>query len=382
MKNSYFRFLIAAFFIVALSPAGRADTLAYDTKDLPDQLGGYRARGPIVPAPLPDTLPAEIDTLGWIRRTYVAPNGSSMNVFLYPTGSDSGAYSLLTMRAPTTDIKFRDVGLASVITPSRVFFSKGRNFVIVEASKAAPEDVLDLAREFAKTLDPGHNDLPVLVKHLPNWETARVGAEYVTTLRALKKLFPTEPVLHVVSFEAGAEAVAATYTSPERKVGELLIIEFTTPQHASDNDRFINAKLNELRNEGSPHVPTAYRRVGNYAVFVFNGADTQAANKLIDEVKYEQVTQWLGDNPYPLLDAQREYVATTLGVFVSVVNLTGIAILVCLSVGGLFGGLLFMKRRSQLRAVESYSDAGGMLRLNLDEMTGKPDPARLIGPTN
>lgn len=382
MKHYYLRLFLAGLFVLGLQWPGRAEPLI-NPEALSDSLGSYRARGPVLTATLPDNLPVEIQTAAWFRRTYVGPSGSPVNVFFYLTASDSEAYSMLTMLAPTKDIKFGDVGLASVTTPSRVFFSKGRNFVTVEAaSKAPPEDVLNLARELAKKLDPGDNDLPVLLRHLPDWETARVGAEYVTSMRALKKLFPNEPALDVVSFEAGAEAVAATYTSPERSVGELVIIEFTTPQHASDNDRFINAKINELKSDGSPRVPTAYRRVGNYAVFVFNGTDAQAANKLVDEVKYEQVTQWLGTNPYPLLDAQRKYVATTLGVLVSVVKSTGIAILVCLSIGGLFGGLLFMRRRSQQRAVEAYSDAGGMLRLNLDEMTPKADPTRLIGPTN
>jgi len=49
-------------------------------------------------------------------------------------------------------------------------------------------------------------------------------------------------------------------------------------------------------------------------------------------------------------------------------------------VGGLFGALLFSRRRTRQRNIEAYSDAGGMLRLNLDELTPETDPARLIGP--
>jgi hypothetical protein len=61
------------------------------------------------------------------------------------------------------------------------------------------------------------------------------------------------------------------------------------------------------------------------------------------------------------------------------VKASGIALVLCLTAGGLFGGLLFLKRRAQQKTVDAYSDAGGMLRLNLDEMTPRTDPARLLG---
>jgi hypothetical protein len=81
-----------------------------------------------------------------------------------------------------------------------------------------------------------------------------------------------------------------------------------------------------------------------------------------------------------LQEAQRKYAETTLGVFVSVVKASGLALVSCLAVGGFFGALLFSRRRAQQRAIEAFSDAGGMLRLNLDEITPQNHPARLVGP--
>jgi hypothetical protein len=120
--------------------------------------------------------------------------------------------------------------------------------------------------------------------------------------------------------------------------------------------------------------------VGNYAVFVFDAPSEPVGNELIDQVKYQQVVQWLGDNPYAYEEATREFTETTLGVFVSVVKASGLALVTCFAVGGFFGALLFSRRRARQRNVEAYTDAGGMLRLNLDEMTPEIDPARLIGP--
>src|SRR6185369_13264215 len=143
-----------------------------------------------------------------------------------------------------------------------------------------------------------------------------------------------------------------------------------TPQLATDNDQRIIAKIHELWNQGLP-APTAYRRVGNYSVMVFDAPDQKTANELIDQVKYEQVVQWLGENPNILKEAQRRYVDTTLGVFIAVLKASGFAAIGCLGAGGLIGALLFSRRRSQQKQVRAFSDAGGMLRLNLDELTPK-----------
>jgi len=56
-------------------------------------------------------------------------------------------------------------------------------------------------------------------------------------------------------------------------------------------------------------------------------------------------------------------------VLVTVLKASGYALVGCLGIGGLIGGLLFTYRRSQQKEVSAYSDAGGMLRLNLDELT-------------
>lgn len=387
MERLFSKLFVTVLLVFALAPITRAETpMSEAAKALPDQIGNFRAQGEILEPSTPPNASVELQTALKATRQYRGPAGSTYQVFVYVTDSDSEAFSLLTTTAALNQaMQFGKIGTANTATSQRLDFFKGRTFVTITSADKA-ENLNELARGLAEKLAAGDNDLPVLVKHLPNWETARERARYVTSLRTLKSMFEEQVVLEAVSFEAGAEAVTASYGDPDKSIGNLVIIEFTTPQLATDNDRYITAKINELKGlnhpVGSQTTPTAYRRVGNYAVFVFNGADEQAANKLIDEVKYEQVTQWLGTNPYPLLDAQRKYVATTLGVLVSVVKSTGIAIVVCLSVGGIFGALLFRKRRSQQRAVDAYSDAGGMLRLNLDDLTTETDPARLIGPTN
>jgi hypothetical protein len=63
-----------------------------------------------------------------------------------------------------------------------------------------------------------------------------------------------------------------------------------------------------------------------------------------------------------------------------VVKASGLSLLLCLAAGSFIGALLFSRRRAQQRHAEAFSDAGGMLRLNIDEITPQPDRAKLIGP--
>jgi hypothetical protein len=214
-----------------------------------------------------------------------------------------------------------------------------------------------------KPATPDENEIPVLIQHLPPPEEAQENAVFLKSFSDLDKLGLPQPVLSAVQSAGDADAALGTYAP-----SKVLIIEFHTPQLAADNDQRIIARIQELWRLGQP-APTAYRRVGNYSVFVFDAPDEQTAKQLIDQVKYEQVVQWLGDNPNILKEAQKRYVNTTLGVLVAVLKASGYAALLCLGVGGLIGGLLFSYRRAQQKDVTAFSDAGGMLRLNLDEMT-------------
>lgn len=381
------RLLIQLLFLIAavvpfVSPVyAKAEvTVAEASKALPDRIGNFRAQGPAsLPAHGFEESASDEAVVSNAARTYTSGTGTFL-VYLTRTRIDSAAYGLLTrLRQSDQKIKIGDVGTASIVGPGGVFFFKGDSLVKVlpsESQASDPAELISLARSLAEQLDGRENDIPVLVKHLPDWQKAKAGASYAVTLVGLKRLIPNQPILDAVSFEGGAEAVAGNYDS-----GVLVIIEFNTARLAGDNDWNIRSKINELRGAGSP-TPTAYRRVGNYGVFVFNGPSEQAANQLIDQVKYQQVVQWLGENPYAYENAQREFVETTLGVFVAVVKGSGLALVTCFAIGGFFGALLFVRRRAQQRAVEAYSDAGGMVRLNLDEITPEADARRLLGRGN
>ena len=317
---------------------------------------------------------------------YLSSQGNRLTVEILRFHRDSDAYSFLTFVArkmretgASERIASGGIGTASVISPKEIVFFKGATFVRVtdtDTKLQRPTSAPALARLFADRLDKGEGDIPVLLKHLPEWQTAQAYAVYAVSPQALRNEVKNQPVLDAMGFEGGAEAVAASYGQ-----SQLVIVEFNTPQLASDNDIRIAAKIQELRNQGQP-VPTAYRRVGNYCVFVFGAPDEQTAKQLIDQVEYQQVVQWLGNRPDNFAERQREFIETTLGVFVSVVKASGIAIVLCVAVGGFLGALLFSRRRARQAEAQAYSDAGGMLRLNIDELSAPTDAGKLIGPGN
>jgi len=215
--------------------------------------------------------------------------------------------------------------------------------------------------------------VPVLVMHLPDWEK-KVGEGYVYTrsMPELQKAAGNRPVLDAFDLDEGTEAVTAKYEG-----GRLVIVEFPTPQHSVDADARINGRIAQLRAEGKP-APSGYKRVGNYSVFVFDAPDAASADKLIAEVKWEKDVRWLGHNPHAEEIATRAYTSTMGGVILATLITTGLAILGCLGVGGLIGGAVFLRRRARQAAQEVYTDAGGMVRLNIEDLNTPPASAKLL----
>jgi hypothetical protein len=328
-------------------------------------------------------IPAAEEPLGG-QAEYVSPANEKFLVEIVRFHQEAEAYSLLSIVAALDRQQKlgNDIGVSSegagFDRANQFVFCKGIYFVRITSLKPEANSVgtHELAVALTANLARAEDEIPVLVKHLPNSDAAQKTAIFLTRFSNLQTLIPNQSVLSVVETGGDADATLAGYDS-----GKVLIVEYNTPQLATENDHRIVAKIQELWKAGQP-APKAYRRVGNYSVFVFDAQTDEAAKQLLDQVKYEQVVQWLGQNPYIFKEAERRYVETTLGVFIAVVKASGVALIACFGLGGLFGALLFSRRRAQQRTVEAFSDAGGMLRLNLDEMTPQTDPTRLIRERN
>ncbi|MGI8470355.1 MAG: hypothetical protein ACR2N3_18095 [Pyrinomonadaceae bacterium] len=210
---------------------------------------------------------------------------------------------------------------------------------------------------------------PPILKHLPDWENVQNRAAYISNSDDLQKVLGNRPVFNFVNFVGGTEAATADYDA-----GKLLIVEYGTPQFSIDADNRISQFL--AGNQQNP--PVVFRRVGNYEVFVFDGNDETAANALIDQVKYEKNVQWLGQDPFLLQRAERAYLEKTSNVFVSTIISIVLGLTLAAFLGIAAGLIVFYARKQKRASMTAFTDAGGMTRLNLDDLTPDVLPDRLL----
>jgi hypothetical protein len=104
------------------------------------------------------------------------------------------------------------------------------------------------------------------------------------------------------------------------------------------------------------------KREGNYIVHASDFENRELAQQLVDSVKYDYTVKWLRNPLLPTDDPWRVQKAGQM--LVSTFGLLGLMVLAVLIGGGAVGTVIFLKRRKRQRAV--FSDAGGMLRLDLD----------------
>lgn len=381
--------MLVSLVFASLSSVFADATSSESSRLLPDRIGKFRrvqATGPRLPLKQDRVPTAEVGSspVANEEAEYLGSDGERFFVEIVRFRQDAEAYELLSLASAAAREKQPDIeigpgnGTAGFAGDNQIAFFKGVHFVRITGLKVTvgSASLNVLAQAFGESLDKGEGDTPVLLKHLPNPEQGQKNAVYLSSFSNLTFLAPQEPVLTAVDSGGNADAVLATFGS-----SKVLIVEFNTPQLAADNDRRIILKIHELWKLGQP-APTAYQRVGNYSVFVFDAPDEQTAKQLIDQIKYEQVVQWLGENPNILKEAEKQYINTTLGVLVAVLKASGYALVGCLGMGALIGVLLFSHRRAQQKTVTAFSDAGGMLRLNLDDLTPETDPARLLRDRN
>ncbi|HMG75606.1 MAG TPA: DUF6599 family protein [Pyrinomonadaceae bacterium] len=377
-------FTLSATFVLADQPAPDV------AKIFPANLGDFHHSGRISilnRESLVESLKLGNDSPNQVLQVFVAeteyasPDGEKFRVAVNNFENDSAAYSHFTFlrsgwrdRGGAPSGRVENIGTASELIPGPgLMFLKGTALVsVISEGGKSPDQTSELARLVAANLDNGEGDIPVLVKHLPNWEAAQRDVVYAVSQASLLDSIPNQPILKELTFEGGTEAVIARYGQ-----SQLVIVEFTTPQFSVENDQRIWTKISELKSQGQP-TPIAYRRVGNYSVFVFGAPDEKTANALVDQVRYEQVVQWLGDDPHMAERLTRYFRQTSAGVLFAVLKSSGLSLLICFGAGTLFGALLFRRRRAQQAAF--YSDAGGSTRLNLDELTGENKSQRLLEP--
>jgi len=92
--------------------------------------------------------------------------------------------------------------------------------------------------------------IPVLIKHLPDWEVVRGRATFAHSVGELKAALGDRPLLDLIDFSAGTEAVTVPYDA-----GKLLIIEYSSPQASVEADAANQTTQPMTEGQSSVNIP-------------------------------------------------------------------------------------------------------------------------------
>ncbi len=323
----------------------------------------------------------------------------SIQADIFQMDTPDAAFGLFTFQAGNnftfqagnnlTSHQKHQVGVASVWNREKFIFWKDRYLVRVrnanEVDKAAGIQE-SIAAEIANNISSPDKpiELPTLLHSLPKNYVER-SERYFLGAESLNAYF--ERGRDIFSFNGDAEATIAEYQKPDavanRAEGEpgkgatkhrpasrltvskpfkLVIVEYHTPQFATEAEGQATAYLASLSEAEQSRL--IVKRIGNFLVGASNFEDREYAEQLVSSIEYPYVVKWLQNPAIPTRDPFQEQKVAQ--VILSSFSLVGLAGLIMMTGGLLVGTFVFLRRRRQNR--ESFSDAGGMLRLQLDPM--------------
>lgn len=324
-------------------------------------LGASKTLGATESAVLPDgEILTEYDLQTLTNRTYT--NGQSrVTVEVFTLGYPSSAYGLLTFNRET-------------LANNRQEFQSGRYLISVASEKPATTIDASLLATLKQMFPSSAEDVPSLPSQLPTQNKIANSERYVVGAAALARLQGFSELKEIVSFTGGAEAVTANYNNGSGQM-RVLIVEYHTPQLATDGFTNLQKYFDGLSQEEKAR--RILKRVGNFAIFAVGVQDQSAADVIIRQIKYAPKVYWEGSQlrDIPLSFRPPDEVAVneaeqTARMLIRTFYWIGVMLLSALSLGILTGGTFFYWRRHRRRKLgldDLFSDAGGTVRLNLDE---------------
>lgn len=336
---------------------------------------------------------------------------SGARVEVFETRNQFAAFGLFTFNRGASLTKPADVELGSGGSrlDGELLFWKGNFFVrVIDANqktdrrRSAGHE--GLARAIADMIIPAGSDFtrPPLFDSLPaslpgaslvpQSQRYFLGPESLTTFIAHgRKIF---------EFVGDTEAVSGEYTKGEGENGgasqakgsdqtlakgggttrsaaipiaspmKLVIVECHTPEFATDEMARVTSYVSSLPESEQQQI--VFKRTGNYIIAAVNVRDREFAEGLVNSVQYPYTVKWLRNPLWPTNDPFR--MQKTADMLLSTFGLLGLILLTVLIGGTVFGATVFLKRRKQQREV--FSDAGGMLRLEIEPFALALPPKR------
>jgi hypothetical protein len=374
---------------------------------LPEKLAGAKATSEVRQYQ-PETLAELVADKAVIYQEYKITHAASRlygatRVEVCKTESPQAAFGLFTytVRENPNQASWKEAAAAGTVISDGLVFWKHSYFVKVSnatpGGKHSPAQA-GVAKAVAELIPAGEEPLthPLLLDSLPKISLVAHSERYFLGPESLNAYIAG--ARDRFSFDGKAEAVVAEYRktgeaenhpnkgadkeatkqapSAKRKAStaaaagrpvaplsqplQLVIIEYHTPQLATDAMNRLNGFEATLSEDERTRFMT--KRVGNFIIGATNFQDREFAEALLNTVKYPYVVQWLQNpaiptnDPFAIQKAGQMLVSTF-----SLIGLSGGVMLLC---GAIMGTTIFLRRRKQQR--ELFSDAGGMIGLHLD----------------
>lgn len=380
-------------------------------KLLPDTLAGLKATSEIKQVARDNigdlvadkaTIYQEYLVISAVSREYA---GARVDVF--ETRNQFAALGLFQFNsgAGKTKTPGIEVGSGGARSDGELLFWKGDFFVRVTDGNQKPARGTSavheaLARAVADAIPASPVTRPPLLDSLPNSLPGALLAprspRYFLGPESLNAF--VEHGREMFEFVGDTEAVAGEYTkgegenngvsqaqaSDQTKGGsnartaavpaglplKLIIVECHTPEFATDELARVTSYISSLPEIEQQHI--VFKRTGNYIVAAMNAGDREFAEGLVNSVQYPYTVKWLRNPLWPTNDPFR--MQKTADMLLSTFGLLGLIMLTVLVGGTIFGTSIFLKRRKQQREV--FSDAGGMLRLDIEPFVLALPPKR------
>ena len=355
---------------------------------LPDSLAGFKATGPasLVAA---DKLAELVGDKSEVYREYLVASAASREysgtrVDIFETKNQFAAFGLFTYNTGRIANKPAaiDLGSGGARVDGLIIFSKGNFFVRVGSAsqksvRGESRAQETLARAVADSIVPTSATVsrPPLLDYLPT--KSRVPGSEVYFLGPESLNSYAEHGRDIFEFAGDTEAVIGEYLQPIPSAAstlpangpttaapdsnlKLVIVECHTPQFATDAMTRAEGYAATLPDEERNRL--IIKRTGNYIIAALGVRDRDLADSLIGSIEYPYTVKWLRNPLWPTNDPFRAQKAAEM--LLSTFGLLGLILLTVLTGGAVFGTTIFLKRRKRQREV--FSDAGGMLRLDID----------------
>jgi uncharacterized protein DUF6599 len=367
-------------------------------KLLPDTLAGFKATGEVMQVASDNIGDLTPDKAG-IYREYLVGSAvrreyAGARVEVFETRNQFAALGLFEFSSATSNTRSSgvEVGSGGARLEGELLFWKG-NFLVRVVRNQKPGSATAAGLEAmgravadlivpASTVDarpPLLDSLPASVSGallVPNSQRYFLGPESLSSFISQGR--------DMFEFLGDTEAVAAEYTKTDNngaaqpqaadqskgaskappglngRLLRLVIVECHTPEFATDELAKVTAYVESLSEIEQKQI--VFKRTGNYIIAAVNVSDRDFGENLINAVQYPYTVKWLRNPLWPTNDPFRTQKAAEM--LLSTFGLLGLILLTVLLGGTIFGTSVFLKRRKQQQ--EIFSDAGGMLRLEIE----------------